>query len=84
MKKLLFVIATTLIATSASAQSAFEGFYGQIATGYESNNFSSISIPWSEPGFGSGGGSASNQSSSGAPLVLGLGYNYAEIGRAHV
>jgi hypothetical protein len=77
MKKLLFVIATTLIASTALAQSAFEGFYGQIATGYESNNFSSISIPWSEPGLGSGGGSASNQSSSGAPLVLGLGYNYA-------
>ena len=76
MKKLLFLIATTLITTTASAQSAFEGFYGQIATGYESNNFSSISIPWTAS-IGSGGGSASNQSSSGAPLVLGLGYNYA-------
>jgi hypothetical protein len=35
MKKLLFLIATTLITTTASAQSAFEGFYGQIGTGYE-------------------------------------------------
>ncbi|MBT8588483.1 outer membrane beta-barrel protein [Polynucleobacter paneuropaeus] len=77
MKKIFFSIAAVLVSSQLFAQSAFEGFYGQVATGYESNNFSSISIPWSEPEEGSGGGSASNQSSSGAPLLLGVGYNHS-------
>jgi len=39
--KLLVVIATTLIAGSAMAQSAFQGFYGQVGVGYENNRVSS-------------------------------------------
>ena len=38
MKKLLFVITTALLSASALAQSAFEGFYGQVGVGYESNS----------------------------------------------
>ena len=34
--KLLVVAAATVVASSAMAQSAFEGFYGQIGVGYES------------------------------------------------
>jgi len=78
MKKLLFVIATTLIATSASAQSAFEGFYGQIATGYESNQASNLNTTFTILG-ASDGFSGSNQTFGGAPLVLGLGYNFSVV-----
>jgi opacity protein-like surface antigen len=35
-KQLLLAAATTVLAGSAMAQSAFEGFYGQIGVGYES------------------------------------------------
>jgi len=34
--KLLVAVATTVVASSAMAQSAFEGFYGQLGIGYES------------------------------------------------
>jgi outer membrane immunogenic protein len=67
MKNLLFVFATLLITTSAFAQSAFEGFYGQIATGYEKNSYTSINPSWSVSLGSTGTGSAPNQSSSGAP-----------------
>ena len=77
MKKLLFLIATTLIATTASAQSAFEGFYGQIATGYESNTASNLNTMAVVPEKGIYDGfNGANQTFGGAPLVLGLGYNF--------
>ena len=79
MKKLLFVIATTLISISASAQSAFEGFYGQIATGYESNTASNLNTTGTSPQAPelSTLYSGANQTFGGAPLVLGLGYNFS-------
>lgn len=78
MKIKIFAAATCFLASSAMAQSAFQGFYGQIGTGYESNSVSS----------GSGNLSAStdpnaynvsspSQQFGGAPLVLGLGYNFS-------
>ena len=74
MKKPLLVIATLFITTSAFAQSVFEGFYGQIATGYESNQFGSTSLNGSQPGDTWNAGS---QNANGVPLVIGLGYNYS-------
>jgi len=76
MKKLLFLIATTLIATSASAQSAFEGFYGQVGVGYESNSLNSNTGTLSVPGF-SVSVPASNFSGSGFSGAIGAGYNYS-------
>lgn len=77
MKKKLFIaVATTLFTCSAIAQSAFEGFYGQVATGYENNSYTSINQSIAGNG-SSWTGNASNQSTSGMPLVLGVGYNYA-------
>jgi len=64
-------------ASQATAQSAFEGAYGQLASGYENNTYSNLS------GTGSNTSQAipdtwstGNQSSSGAPLIIGLGYNF--------
>ena len=73
-KKLLMLVATIAIATSAMAQSAFEGFYGQIGAGYENNTINSnsskdsgINNPLNNPSVSNGNGQ----------LNLGLGYNYA-------
>lgn len=79
MKKQLMAIASFgLIASTTTAQSAFEGAYGQLATGYENNAYSNLS------GTGSNTSQAvpdtwstGNQSSSGAPFIIGLGYNFA-------
>ena len=80
MKK-RFLVATlfTLVGTSALAQSSFEGFYGQIATGYESNSFSSINGGSVDTPADNGNLSinAPNQTYGGMPLVLGLGYNFS-------
>jgi outer membrane immunogenic protein len=73
--KLLVAAAATVVASSAMAQSAFQGFYGQIATGYESNSASSLNGTVIDPGTRTNF-SASNQTFSGMPLVVGLGYNF--------
>lgn len=77
-KLLVALVATGLVATSAFAQkSAFEGFYGQIATGYESNSVSSIGPSgYDSTDRISDSWNTSNQSFGGAPLVIGLGYNF--------
>jgi len=75
--KLLVAAAATVVASSAMAQSAFEGFYGQIATGYENNSYSNLSAIGSATGEANSNWTMSNQSSSGAPLVIGLGYNFS-------
>lgn len=79
MKKVLIAAAAaSILATpTAFAQSAFEGFYGQIATGYESNSTSSLNGTVVDPDGTSTNYSASNQSFGGAPLVIGLGYNFS-------
>ena len=76
MKKLIILVAAALVAGSAMAQSAFKGFYGQIGTGYETNNFSSISDSFvnTDAGGFSGRGSSPSQSPSGMPVVIGAGY----------
>lgn len=78
--KLLLAAAIIVVASSAMAQSAFEGFYGQIATGYESNNASSLNgtaVDTFNGGTSSSNLSASSQRFGGAPLVIGLGYNFS-------
>jgi len=78
--KLMVAAAATVVASSSMAQSAFEGFYGQIATGYENNTIASGSPTITGPGCtpaqcnGTGAGTATSGS---APLVLGLGYTFA-------
>lgn len=77
--KLLVAAAATVVASSAMAQSAFQGFYGQIATGYENNSVSNNNSTTTDV---PGGGNpttwnTSSQSFGGAPLVIGLGYNFS-------
>jgi hypothetical protein len=65
-----------LTSFNAQAQSAFAGFYGQLSTGYESNQLGSMSgssnvIPYAKSDTTNTGPS---QTFGGAPLVLGAGY----------
>ena len=69
-------LAACLITTNSQAQSAFAGFYGQISTGYESNQLGSLSgsatnTPNQKTDTNRSG---SSQTFGGAPLVLGIGY----------
>ena len=66
----------SLITTNAQAQSAFAGFYGQLSTGYESNQLGSQTdaatvSPYDRSDTNNTGPS---QTFGGAPLVLGIGY----------
>jgi len=65
-----------LTAFNAQAQSAFAGFYGQLSTGYESNQLGSLSGTGTvTPNQGTDViRSAPSQTFGGAPLVLGAGY----------
>jgi hypothetical protein len=81
--KLLVAAAATVVASSAMAQSAFEGFYGQVGTGYESNTVTNLSSPYTvttNSATYTGTSSAGNQTASGMPLVLGIGYTFAVTG----
>jgi outer membrane immunogenic protein len=78
--KLIVAAAATVVASSTMAQSAFQGFYGQLSTGYESNSASGLSSPLT---LSNGVDSATayvgapNQSFGGAPLIAGLGYSFS-------
>lgn len=65
-----------LASSNAQAQSAFAGFYGQISTGYESNQLGSMSgSAYATPNVNTDlFSSASSQTFGGTPLVLGVGY----------
>jgi hypothetical protein len=77
-KLLVALAASGLVATSAFAQkSAFQGFYGQVATGYESNNASNLNNVLTPTGETPSTWNASSQSFGGAPIVIGLGYNFS-------
>ena len=83
MKKLASLLALpALLAASSTAfaqTKMFEGFYGQVSTGYENNTISSTNANYTvdnNPPY-SGMHNTSNQAASGMPLVLGLGYNFA-------
>jgi hypothetical protein len=77
MKNQLIAISfMSLFAGSAMAQSAFSGFYGQVSTGYESNQLGSLSGNSTNTPFArtDTDKSAPSQNFGGAPLVLGAGY----------
>jgi len=70
--------AASWIAVDAQAQSAFAGFYGQVSTGYESNQLGSQSdaatvTPYTKSDTSNTGPS---QTFGGAPLVLGVGNSW--------
>jgi hypothetical protein len=82
MNKRILAITIVMGASSpAMAQSAFQGFYGQLSTGYENNTASGLSSPL----VASNGiltetfanFSASDKSFGGAPLIAGVGYNFS-------
>jgi hypothetical protein len=77
MKKKAITVAALLLAgaSGAMAQSAFLGFYGQIATGYESNTVKTNSLNIGPPVPSTYGSSSNN--ANGAPLVAGLGYYFS-------
>jgi len=79
--KLLVAAAATVVAGSAMAQSAFQGFYGQIATGYESNSVSTSDASARDVSDRTGATranfSSSTQTFGDAPIVVGLGYNFS-------
>jgi opacity protein-like surface antigen len=80
-KRLLVAVTTTVLGTSAMAQSAFQGFYGQVATGFESNTVSGLNGTNVESNPSVNGANtniaAANQTFGGAPLVIGVGYNFS-------
>jgi outer membrane immunogenic protein len=80
LQKYLLLIATLsgIVYSNANAQSAFAGFYGQISTGYESNQLGSMTgTDRGTPNINTDiNGSAPSQTFGGIPLVLGLGYSW--------
>jgi opacity protein-like surface antigen len=77
VKKILVSILFVLFASPIFAQSAFEGFYGQIATGYQSTNVSSQSytVTFRNPPAASVNSPSVNINT--VPIMLGLGYNFS-------
>jgi len=71
-KQLLVAVATTVLAGSAMAQSAFEGFYGQIGVGFES-----VSPSYSGGTVSTRAYTASADNANGFTGNVGLGYNFA-------
>lgn len=74
--KLLVLSASALFTGSVFAQTAFEGFYGQVSTGYENNTVESVKLTGTDTGQSPNISTSSSPSSSSAPLVLGLGYTF--------
>lgn len=80
MNKSSKLLALLLVCLSPSifAQSAFQGFYGQIATGYENNSASNLNQVYKEAArINPDTYSASTQNFGGAPLIVGFGYNFS-------
>lgn len=74
----LLVLGLFFFSPSTFAQSAFQGFYGQIATGYENNSASNLDGVFKEAArIYPDTYNASTQNFGGAPLIVGLGYNFS-------
>ena len=73
---LITILLTRFGASYAQAQSDFAGFYGQLSTGYESNQLGSLSGSATEVPNNKSDiiRTAPSQTFSGAPLVFGAGY----------
>lgn len=76
MKNIVFACCSLVLASSSFAQSAFEGMYGQISTGYEKNTASSAQLTGTDNGGVPNLSNSTNPSSGAAPLVVGLGYTF--------
>jgi hypothetical protein len=76
MKNIVFACCSLVFASSLCAQSAFEGMYGQISTGYEKNTASSAQLTGTDNGGVPNLTNTMNPSSGAAPLVIGLGYTF--------
>jgi len=74
MKKIILFLGWLMLASAVLAQSAFEGFYGQIGAGYENNRIPGQSFNW-DSGSGNSAVSSPSVNSGGGQLNLGLGYN---------
>lgn len=74
--KLLLIATASSLAVSAQAQSASEGFYGQISTGYERSSVGSGRPTISGSSYTYTGSATGTASASFAPIVVGLGYNW--------
>lgn len=74
--QLIAMSVMALFAGSTMAQSAFSGFYGQVSTGYESNQLGSLSGSATEVPNNKSDiiRTAPSQTFGGAPLVFGAGY----------
>jgi hypothetical protein len=75
-RKWLVGAVSVLLSSGAFAQSAFEGFYGQISTGYESNTVNSASLTGQDYGGTPNVSNSASPSAHSAPLVFGLGYTF--------
>ena len=68
------------VANPGGGLNPFQGFYGQLSTGYEYNSFTNTNLRYTNVTpveyISSGTNIASNQTASGMPLVIGLGYNF--------
>ena len=75
---ILMALSTIGWSLPSHAESEFKGFYGQVATGFEDNRFSSIKPSWQNitylPTYWAGTKQQPDQHSSSNPLVLGGGY----------
>lgn len=74
--KLLVGATSVLLSSGALAQSAFQGFYGQISTGYENNTISSANLTGQDYGSSPNVSNSESPSGQSAPLVLGFGYTF--------
>jgi hypothetical protein len=80
--KILVVAAATVVASSAMAQSAFQGAYGQIGIGYENNsvksNNSTVTGPASDPGTENVGSTTFSGGSFSGSIGLGYGFSVSK------
>ncbi|MBT8524450.1 outer membrane beta-barrel protein [Polynucleobacter paneuropaeus] len=72
--KLFLACSTFILGCSAFAQSQFTGAYGQISTGYESNQVSSVQLIGKNYGGTPNISNTDSAKTNSAPLVLGIGY----------
>lgn len=73
-KNILITVALSAVASSAMAQSAFEGFYGQLGIGYENNSPSTSSYSINLANSSPVGTSVTDSSKGSFSGAIGLGY----------
>lgn len=75
-RKYLVGAVSAILSSGALAQSAFEGFYGQVSIGYENNSVHSARLTGQETGGLPSVSISASPSSNATPLILGLGYTF--------